>query len=105
MAPLAFMRGRTLSDSLHHILDEAQNTMKMSSRVGVQGPCVTGGGEPRSTCPQQDLSGLVEVERSCGTGGSGSCTSPDRRGAPPLVSDIIKAYNHLVLGRRNGKGE
>ena len=55
VAPLAYMRGRTLDDSFI-ILDEAQNTtpeqMKMFlTRMGTGSKVVVPATSPRSTCP------------------------------------------------------
>ncbi len=67
VAPLAFMRGRTLNDSFV-ILDEAQNTtseqMKMFlTRLGYDSKSVITGDVTQVDLPQRSQSGLVEVER------------------------------------------
>ncbi len=66
IAPLAFMRGRTLNDSFI-ILDEAQNTtseqMKMYlTRLGFSSKTVITGDTTQIDLPQGKTSGLVEVE-------------------------------------------
>ncbi len=67
IAPLAFMRGRTLNDSFI-ILDEAQNTtseqMKMYlTRLGFNSKTVITGDVTQIDLPAGKLSGLVEAER------------------------------------------
>ncbi len=67
IAPLAFMRGRTLNDSFI-ILDEAQNTtseqMKMFlTRLGFGSKTVITGDITQVDLPAGRLSGLIEVQR------------------------------------------
>lgn len=67
VAPLAFMRGRTLNDSFI-ILDEAQNTtseqMKMYlTRLGFSSKTVITGDKTQIDLPPGKVSGLIEVER------------------------------------------
>lgn len=67
IAPLAYMRGRTLEDSFI-ILDEAQNTtpeqMKMFlTRMGFSSKIVVTGDITQVDLPRGDVSGLVEVTR------------------------------------------
>ncbi|MEW6600266.1 MAG: PhoH family protein, partial [Nitrospirota bacterium] len=67
IAPLAFMRGRTLNDSFI-ILDEAQNTtseqMKMFlTRLGFNSKTVITGDITQIDLPAEKKSGLVEAER------------------------------------------
>lgn len=67
IAPLAFMRGRTLNDSFI-ILDEAQNTtseqMKMYlTRLGFSSKTVITGDTTQIDLPAGKTSGLIEVER------------------------------------------
>jgi phosphate starvation-inducible protein PhoH and related proteins len=67
VAPLAFMRGRTLNNAFV-ILDEAQNTtpeqMKMFlTRIGFGSKCVVNGDISQVDLPKGNLSGLVEAER------------------------------------------
>ena len=67
VAPLAFMRGRTLADAFI-ILDEAQNTtseqMKMFlTRIGFGSKAVITGDVTQIDLPQGKRSGLVEAER------------------------------------------
>ncbi len=67
VAPLAYMRGRTLNDSFI-ILDEAQNTtpeqMKMFlTRLGLRSKAVVTGDITQVDLPEGALSGLIVVER------------------------------------------
>ena len=67
VAPLAFMRGRTLSDAFI-ILDEAQNTtseqMKMFlTRIGFGSKAVITGDVTQVDLPSGKRSGLIEAER------------------------------------------
>ncbi len=67
IAPLAFMRGRTLNDSFV-ILDEAQNTtseqMKMYlTRLGFNSKTVVTGDVTQIDLPRERVSGLVEAEK------------------------------------------
>jgi phosphate starvation-inducible PhoH-like protein len=67
IAPLAFMRGRTLNNAFV-ILDEAQNTtpeqMKMFlTRIGFGSKCVVTGDISQVDLPKGSLSGLIDAER------------------------------------------
>ena len=67
IAPLAYMRGRTLADAFI-ILDEAQNAtgaqMKMFlTRLGVNSRTVVTGDKTQIDLPRREDSGLVQVER------------------------------------------
>ncbi|MFV0520850.1 MAG: PhoH family protein [Mangrovibacterium sp.] len=67
IAPLAFMRGRTLSDAFV-ILDEAQNTtanqMKMFlTRMGKNTKFIITGDESQIDLPHMGMSGLVQAQR------------------------------------------
>jgi len=67
IAPLAYMRGRTLSDAFI-ILDEAQNAtgaqMKMFlTRLGVNSKTVVTGDKTQIDLPLREESGLIQVER------------------------------------------
>ena len=66
MAPIAFMRGRTLNDSFV-ILDEAQNTtteqMKMFlTRIGFNSKAVITGDVTQIDLPSGKVSGLIEAQ-------------------------------------------
>ena len=67
IAPLAYMRGRTLSDA-YVILDEAQNAtnaqMKMFlTRLGVNSKAVITGDKTQIDLPSREESGLMQIER------------------------------------------
>ena len=71
VAPLAFMRGRTLNDSFI-ILDEAQNTtpeqMKMFlTRLGFGSKIVITGDVTQIDLPREQASGLIQVQDILGT--------------------------------------
>ena len=98
IAPLAFMRGRTLNDSFV-ILDEAQNTtteqMKMFlTRLGFDSRAVITGDITQVDLPERSASGLIEVmEILAGIDGI-SFVQFDERDVVrhPLVQEIIRAY-------------
>ncbi len=98
VAPLAFMRGRTLNDSFI-ILDEAQNTgpeqMKMFlTRLGFGSKAVVTGDITQVDLPEDKVSGLVEVQGILrGIEGIEFVYFSDRDVVRHrLVQDIIKAY-------------
>jgi phosphate starvation-inducible PhoH-like protein len=98
IAPLAFMRGRTLSDAFV-ILDEAQNTtseqMKMFlTRIGFGSKAVITGDVTQIDLPTGKRSGLVEAERVlAGIEGIDFIYFTDKDVVRhKLVQMIIKAY-------------
>ena len=98
IAPLAYMRGRTLNDSFI-ILDEAQNAtgaqMKMFlTRLGVNSKVVVTGDKTQIDLPKREDSGLVQVERILpGIEGIGFCYLDESDVVRHrLVREIIKAY-------------
>ncbi len=99
VAPLAFMRGRTLNDSFV-ILDEAQNTtseqMKMFlTRLGYGSKAVITGDITQIDLPSGKISGLIEA-RNILTGIEGiqfSYFTEIDVVRHPLVQDIIRAYD------------
>jgi len=106
VAPLAFMRGRTLNDSFI-ILDEAQNTtseqMKMFlTRIGFSSKAVITGDITQTDLPIEKPSGLIEVKNIL-QGIEGikfiffSKKDVVRHG---LVQKIIKAYEDLDATRK-----
>jgi phosphate starvation-inducible PhoH-like protein len=107
VAPLAFMRGRTLNDSFV-ILDEAQNTtseqMKMFlTRLGFDSKAVVTGDVTQIDLPADKRSGLVEVmEILRGVEGIGFMhfTQADVV-RHPLVASIVRAYESFALARRD----
>jgi phosphate starvation-inducible PhoH-like protein len=71
VAPLAFMRGRTLNDSFV-ILDEAQNTtpeqMQMFlTRLGFGSKMVVTGDVTQIDLPREQASGLIQVQQILGS--------------------------------------
>ncbi|HYN61227.1 MAG TPA: PhoH family protein [Rubrivivax sp.] len=99
VAPLAFMRGRTLNHAFV-ILDEAQNTtseqMKMFlTRIGFGSRCVVTGDVSQIDLPKGRTSGLVEAQAVlAGVPGVGftQFTSADVV-RHPLVARIVEAYD------------
>ncbi|RMG58160.1 MAG: PhoH family protein [Deltaproteobacteria bacterium] len=98
IAPLAFMRGRTLNDSFI-ILDEAQNTtseqMKMFlTRIGFGSKAVITGDITQVDLPTGKVSGLIEVRKILeGVEGIRFCYFSEIDVVRhPLVQEIIKAY-------------
>ena len=98
IAPLAYMRGRTLSDAFV-ILDEAQNAttaqMKMFlTRLGLNSQVVITGDKTQIDLPRKENSGLLEVERILGGIQGISVVYLDAKDVlrHRLVKDIIKAY-------------
>ena len=101
VAPLAFMRGRTLNDSFI-ILDEAQNTtseqMKMFlTRLGFGSKAVITGDVTQTDLPPDKTSGLIEAESILKKteGIKFVYFSEVDVVRHSLVQDIIRAYNHL----------
>jgi len=98
VAPLAFMRGRTLNDSFV-ILDEAQNTtseqMKMFlTRLGFNSKAVITGDVTQIDLPQGKKSGLIEALEVCGKiDGIGVVQFGEKDVVRHnLVQQIIRAY-------------
>jgi phosphate starvation-inducible protein PhoH and related proteins len=98
IAPLAYMRGRTLADAFV-ILDEAQNAtnaqMKMFlTRLGVNSKAVITGDKTQIDLPRREESGLMQVERILvGIDGIGfNYFTESDVVRHRLVRDIIKAY-------------
>jgi len=108
VAPLAFMRGRTLDDSFV-ILDEAQNTtreqMKMFlTRLGFGSKAVVTGDVTQVDLPQGTVSGLVEVQRILrGVEGVSFCYLTEQDIVRhELVQRIIKAYEAYAASGGGG---
>ena len=98
IAPLAYMRGRTLGDAFV-ILDEAQNAtnaqMKMFlTRLGVNSKTVITGDKTQIDLPRREESGLVQIERILtGIEGIGFHYLSDADVVRHrLVREIIRAY-------------
>lgn len=107
VAPLAFMRGRTLNDSFV-ILDEAQNTtseqMKMFlTRLGFGSKAVITGDVTQTDLPNDKKSGLIEAEKILKKVGGIRFVYFTEIDVVrhPLVQDIIRAYNNLDNGKNN----
>jgi phosphate starvation-inducible PhoH-like protein len=99
IAPIAFMRGRTLNDSFV-ILDEAQNTtseqMKMFlTRLGFESKAVVTGDITQIDLPDRRKSGLTEAQQILrDVDGIAFCTFTEVDVVRhPLVSKIIRAYD------------
>jgi phosphate starvation-inducible PhoH-like protein len=113
VAPLAFMRGRTLNDSFV-ILDEAQNAtseqMKMFlTRLGYSSQAVITGDITQIDLPEGVRSGLVEAQEIFQQiEGIAFVTFTDQDVVRhPLVQEIIKAYERrsgLSSGGPRGRG-
>jgi len=104
IAPLAYMRGRTLADAFV-ILDEAQNAtgmqMKMFlTRLGVNSRAVITGDKTQIDLANREDSGLLQVERILpGIEGIGFCYLGDTDVVRHrLVRDIIRAYAEDAQG-------
>jgi phosphate starvation-inducible PhoH-like protein len=104
VAPLAFMRGRTLGDCFV-ILDEAQNAthlqMKMFlTRLGVNSKIVITGDKTQVDLPKREESGLMQIERILhGIEGIAFHYFTDADVVRHrLVRDIIRAYNEDAAG-------
>jgi phosphate starvation-inducible PhoH-like protein len=98
IAPLAYMRGRTLADAFV-ILDEAQNVtgmqMKMFlTRLGLNSRAVIVGDKTQIDLPNREESGLIQVERILpGIDGVGFCYLDERDVVRHrLVREIVRAY-------------
>ena len=109
VAPLAFMRGRTLNDSFV-ILDEAQNTgseqMKMFlTRLGFGSKAVITGDITQVDLPENKVSGLIEVQGILkGIEGIEFVYFSEKDVVRhPLVQDIIKAYDRMEERRHRTK--
>lgn len=109
VAPLAYMRGRTLDDSFI-ILDEAQNTtseqMKMFlTRLGFNSKAVVTGDITQIDLPDGKKSGLKEVAKILKNIEGISVVKFNEKDVVRhrIVQDIIKAYEkYYEKGKRNG---
>ncbi len=109
VAPLAFMRGRSLNDSFV-ILDEAQNTtieqMKMFlTRIGFGSKAVVTGDVTQTDLPSGKLSGLrhvIDVVRGV-EGVAFTFFDSQDVVRHPLVQRIVQAYE--ARGDETGRGE
>ncbi len=115
VAPLAFMRGRTLNDAFV-ILDEAQNTtpeqMKMFlTRIGLDSKAAVTGDVTQIDLPVQRMSGLVEAQEVVSGIPGIEIVHLDETDVVrhPLVQRIVVAYDEraarLKEARKNGAAE
>ena len=106
IAPLAFMRGRTLSNAVI-ILDEAQNTTTMQmkmflTRLGENSRMIVTGDPSQVDLPPGQMSGLAEAVRLlAGVEGIGHCafTAADVI-RHELVARIVAAYDKASARKR-----
>lgn len=115
VAPLAYMRGRTL-DNAYIILDEAQNTtpaqMKMFlTRIGFGSKVVVTGDASQKDLPEGTCSGLDMAARVLGKIDDIAFCNLSNKDVVrhPLVQKIVKAYDDYEAKernrRRNGYGK
>lgn len=111
VAPLAFMRGRTLNDAFI-ILDEAQNTtseqMKMFlTRIGFDSRAVINGDITQVDLPPGTVSGLREANHILqGIDGITFVRFTERDVVRhPLVQKVISAYQRYEDGRERDRGK
>ena len=100
IAPLAFMRGRTLKNSFA-ILDEAQNATETQikmflTRIGENSKIVVNGDPTQIDLPNKNMSGLVKSKELLGHLNEISVIDFDHSDVVrhPLVSKIVKAYSN-----------
>lgn len=98
IAPIGYMRGRTLADAFV-IIDEAQNVtggqMKMClTRLGLNSRAVIIGDKTQVDLPSREESGIIQIERILpGIDGVAFCYLEDRDVVRhTLVKEIIRAY-------------
>ena len=99
IAPLAFMRGRTLKNSFA-ILDEAQNATDIQikmflTRIGENTKIVINGDPSQIDLPNKNLSGLNRSKKLLGHLKEISVVDFDHSDVVrhPLISKIVKAYS------------
>ena len=99
IAPLAFMRGRTLKNSFA-ILDEAQNATDIQikmflTRIGENSKIVINGDPSQIDLPNKSLSGLNRSKKLLGHLKEISVVDFDHKDVVrhPLISKIVKAYS------------
>ncbi len=110
VAPLAFMRGRTLNDSFI-ILDEAQNCtpeqMKMFlTRLGFRSKAVVTGDDTQIDLPNAQTSGLVLIQRILMDIAGIAFVRFDERDVVRhrIVQQIVQAYDRFDRGKQNTHG-
>ncbi len=99
IAPLAFMRGRTLKNSFA-ILDEAQNATETQikmflTRIGENSKIVVNGDPTQIDLPNKTMSGLIKSKKLLAHLDEISVVDFDHSDVVrhPLVSKIVKAYS------------
>src|SRR3989454_7377444 len=112
IAPLAYMRGRTLNHAFV-ILDEAQNStaeqmFMFLTRLGFNSKAVITGDVTQIDLPSGKKSGLIEALEICGKIEGIGCTQFSEKDVVRhnLVQRIIRAYEEYELAhpqRSNGK--
>ncbi len=110
IAPLAFMRGRTLANAAI-ILDEAQNTTSMQmkmflTRLGENARMIVTGDPSQVDLPPGQTSGLTEAVRLlAGVEGVGHVASPRRTSsATSWWRRIVAAYDRAAAARKREPG-
>ena len=105
VAPLAFMRGRTLNDAFI-ILDEAQNTtseqMRMFlTRMGFDSKAVINGDTTQIDLPRGTVSGLIEAKKVLADvpGIAFQYFTEKDVVRHPLVQEVIRAYDRYEADR------
>jgi len=109
IAPLAFMRGRTLSNAVI-ILDEAQNTTSMQmkmflTRLGENSRMVVTGDPSQVDLPRGQTSGLAEAVRLLANVDGISCVAFTHEDVirHELVAKIVAAYDTAARSLRSGE--
>ncbi len=110
IAPLAFMRGRTLNNAFV-ILDEAQNTtsaqmLMFLTRLGEGSQAVITGDVTQIDLVNKGASGLLPTQKILGhINGIGFCQLTEKDVVRHrLVQDIIKAYGKVSEAKKKAKG-
>ena len=105
VAPLAFMRGRTLNDAFI-ILDEAQNTtseqMRMFlTRMGFDSKAVINGDTTQIDLPRGTVSGLIEAKKVLADVPGIAFVHFSEKDVVrhPLVQEVIRAYDRYEAER------
>lgn len=111
IAPLAFMRGRTLSNAFV-ILDEAQNTtllqLKMFlTRMGLNAKFIVTGDITQIDLPDRNQSGLVQAMKILKNIEGISIVMFDKRDIVrhKLVREIVEAYDNYAMEKEKAKGD
>jgi len=106
VAPLAFMRGRTLNDAFI-ILDEAQNTtseqMRMFlTRMGFDSRVVINGDVTQTDLPRGTVSGLIEAKKVLAEVPGIAFVQFTEKDVVrhPLVQEVVRAYDVYEAERR-----